>query len=300
MTSPACTDSAVEFRCGENRLWGVLSRPADGPEHATGVLIVVGGPQYRVGSQRQFVLLARRLAAAGFPTLRFDCGGMGDSDGPLRTFEQVQPDVDAAMQALRRHCSGVQRIVLWGLCDGASAALMQLPTRADIAGLVIVNPWVRSEASLAAATVKHYYARRFVDPAFWSKLLHGGFDWRGSAAGLWKALRQAGMARRRSAHDTTQARAPFQTRMARGLAGFGGRVLLVIAGEDLTAREFLQVAATAPDWRGLLERPLLERVDVPGADHTFSCRAWREKLEEATLAWLCRLGDASASTRSST
>ncbi len=60
--------------------------PQPGPDDAVpcarlGVLIVVGGPQYRVGSHRQFVLLARALAARGFAAMRFDCTGMGDSDG---------------------------------------------------------------------------------------------------------------------------------------------------------------------------------------------------------------------------
>ncbi|KAB8057318.1 hydrolase 1, exosortase A system-associated, partial [Janthinobacterium violaceinigrum] len=59
------------------RLVGILSLPAaPGPR---GVLIVTGGPQYRVGSHRQFVLLARALAAQGVPVLRFDLRGMGDS-----------------------------------------------------------------------------------------------------------------------------------------------------------------------------------------------------------------------------
>ncbi|HBZ05431.1 MAG TPA: hydrolase 1, exosortase A system-associated, partial [Massilia sp.] len=44
-------------------LYGIVSLPA--APHPRGVLIVVGGPQYRAGSHRQFTLLARDLAAAG-------------------------------------------------------------------------------------------------------------------------------------------------------------------------------------------------------------------------------------------
>ena len=36
------------------------------PRLASAVLVIVGGPQYRAGAHRQFVQLARRLAAAGF------------------------------------------------------------------------------------------------------------------------------------------------------------------------------------------------------------------------------------------
>lgn len=54
-----------------------------------GLLMVVGGPQYRVGSHRQFVLLARDLAAAGIPVFPFDYRGMGDSTGQARDFEGI-------------------------------------------------------------------------------------------------------------------------------------------------------------------------------------------------------------------
>ncbi|MCK7493609.1 MAG: hydrolase 1, exosortase A system-associated [Comamonadaceae bacterium] len=129
---------------------------------ATGVVVVVGGPQVRAGGHRQFVHLARTLAAAGHPVLRFDVRGMGDSSGALRGFEQITPDIGAAVDALLQRAPGVRRVVLWGLCDGASAALLYLHERRDprVRGVCLLNPWVRSEASLARTHVKHYYTRR--------------------------------------------------------------------------------------------------------------------------------------------
>ena len=58
---------------------------------SVGVVIVVGGAQYRVGSHRQFVGLARHLAAHGHPVLRFDFPGMGDSPGDWVGFESTAP-----------------------------------------------------------------------------------------------------------------------------------------------------------------------------------------------------------------
>ena len=69
----------LSFACQDCRLYGVLHRPRS--RGRSGVLIVVGGPQYRVGSHRQFVLLARFLAGRSIPVLRFDYRGMGDSEG---------------------------------------------------------------------------------------------------------------------------------------------------------------------------------------------------------------------------
>lgn len=74
----------LTFDCGGATLVGILEipqRPA-----RVGVVVVVGGPQYRVGSHRQFVLFGRALAHAGYPVLRFDCTGMGDSGGEARAY----------------------------------------------------------------------------------------------------------------------------------------------------------------------------------------------------------------------
>jgi len=46
---------------------------------AIGMVIIVGGPQYRVGNHRKFIELARFLSNNGVSSLRFDYRGMGDS-----------------------------------------------------------------------------------------------------------------------------------------------------------------------------------------------------------------------------
>ena len=176
MTSPATTpaaagqDKALRFVCEGEPLIGILHQPNPArPAQRLGVLIVVGGPQVRVGSHRQFVQVARALADDGYPVLRFDVRGMGDSAGAQRSFEQLTPDIGAAVDELLRQCPQLQQVVLWGLCDGASASLLYLAERqgdARIAGLCVLNPWVRSELSLARTQVQHYYTRRLVDPAF--------------------------------------------------------------------------------------------------------------------------------------
>ena len=73
--------------CGGERMLGILALPAVPAD--IGIVLVVGGPQTRVGSHRQFVLLSRCLAAAGYAVLRFDYRGMGDSSGEQRGFERL-------------------------------------------------------------------------------------------------------------------------------------------------------------------------------------------------------------------
>jgi uncharacterized protein len=278
------SDQPVVMSCAGETLLGVISQPK---EPATlGLVMVVGGPQYRVGSHRQFVLLARCLASAGFPVLRFDHRGMGDSSGERMPFDGIEEDIGVALDTLQRQCPSVQRVVLWGLCDGASAALLYSGQRHDarLAGLCLLNPWVRSEATLARTHIKHYYTSRLLEGAFWRQLWRGEYEWRASLSSLWQNLRAL-----RSESAPPVPESSFQQRMALALHHFPGQVLLLLSARDYTAKEFLECAQSDPAWRGLLQCPTLRRVDVADADHTFSRAIWRAAAEQSVLDWMRRL-----------
>jgi uncharacterized protein len=280
--SPAFVDEAVTFDCAGERLVGVVSRP-QGRGAAVGAVIVVGGPQYRAGSHRQFVQWSRALAAAGTPTLRFDARGMGDSSGELRPFTALTDDIGAAIDALRAACPQVERVVLCGLCDGASAALLYLQERRDlrVAGLVLLNPWTRSEQTQARTLVKHYYLQRLASRAFWVKLLRGQVALK-AVRDLAGRLSEARGARRPDAQR-------YQDRMLAGLQALPGPVLLALCGEDYTAKEFLEQVAADAAWSAALRRPQVKRLDLPGADHTLSNAEHRRRFEAACLAWFAAI-----------
>jgi uncharacterized protein len=283
----AWRESVLPIRCHGHVLPGILAEPAGPfpPTSPLAMIVVVGGPQYRAGSHRHFVGLSRHVAAAGIPVLRFDVRGMGDAEGDRRSFEDLDEDIGAALDALLARQPPGTRAVLWGLCDGASASLLYLDRRRDprVAGLVLLNPWVRSEATLARTQVKHYYAQRLLQPAFWSKLLCGGVGL-GALSGLWHSVRVAGLGG--TASPATEAAMTFQQRMARQWRRFDGHILLLLSGNDYTAREFEEAVDTDPAWRGAMQRDRLKRVDLPGADHTLSDAAGRLGCEAATLQWL--------------
>jgi len=272
------------FECQGERLVGILALPENAARVA--VVVIVGGPQYRAGSHRQFVKLARRLAAGGFATMRFDYRGMGDSTGAARTFEECSPDIAAAIDAVRANCSAVESVVLWGLCDAASAALDYWHSARDprVLAMTLLNPWVRSEATLAKAHLKHYYAQRLVSKEFWAKLFSGGLAPTEALAAFARNLARTFS---RVQRDSSHAKEAFQERMAAALRAFPGPVLLILSGDDLTAKEFLEYAEGHPGWGGLLKRPALERHDLPAADHTFSNEEAADEVEACTLSWLC-------------
>ncbi|MDQ3185278.1 MAG: hydrolase 1, exosortase A system-associated, partial [Pseudomonadota bacterium] len=168
-------ERALAFPCDDSWLYGILSLPEQAAHR--GVLIVVGGPQYRVGSHRQFTLLARQLAAQGVPALRFDYRGMGDSEGAARTFEDLEDDLRCAIDGFLDEVPCLNEIVIWGLCDAASAALFYAYQDQRVTGLVLLNPWVRTDEGVANAYLKHYYTTRLFEPQLWSKVWQGHFDY---------------------------------------------------------------------------------------------------------------------------
>lgn len=275
------TEEATLFACAGDALVGVLAKP-ESPAR-TGVIVIVGGPQYRVGSHRQFVLLSRALATEGYAVLRFDYRGMGDSEGQARDFQAVSADISGAIDELHQKLPTVTRVVLWGLCDGASAALMYCEETHDprVSGLCLLNPWVRSEASLARTQVKHYYTGRLLQKEFWAKLLRGEVAFK-ALTELMQTIGASASAPRRSA--TVQP--TFQQRMAGGWNSFSGNILLLLSGDDFTAKEFLECARNDVVWKNALNNPRLLRHDLPGVDHTFSSVASRAMVDKLTLAWL--------------
>jgi exosortase A-associated hydrolase 1 len=276
-------ERALTYRCVSEHVVGVLSEPVSPAD--TGVVILVGGPQYRAGSHRQFVLLARSLAAAGFAVLRFDFRGMGDSEGAQRSFESLGDDVAAAVSALAAEVPLVKQVVLWGLCDGASASLLYVEGTTDprVAGLALVNPWVRSEASLARAHVKHYYRQRLLQRGFWVKLLTGGVA-AGALVSLWRNVRSTLAP---SGRGSAAART-YQQRMADGCSKFCGPKLLMLSANDLTAQEFSGALATDPVWHSATAAGPIERVELQGADHTMSDPLSQRQMEDITAAWMVR------------
>lgn len=275
-------ETPIRFTCGQDSLLGIVHGAESG--NTTGVLIVVGGPQYRVGSHRQFLLLARDLAAAGIPAMRFDYRGMGDSDGEFLGFENVSDDIRSAIDALLATEPGLERIVLWGLCDAASAIMFYAAHDPRVAGIVALNPWVRTETGHARAQIRHYYVRRLFERSFWRKLFKGEVNVGNSLGSLGSASRTA-----MSANRADDEGMPLPDRMAAGIEAFAGPVLLIISGKDLTAREFDDAARASPKWRDLLAERRVTRHNLREADHTFSRREWQSGVSDLTREWVAGL-----------
>jgi exosortase A-associated hydrolase 1 len=251
-----------------------------------GVLIVVGGPQYRVGSHRQFVLMARRFANAGIPVLRFDYRGMGDSAGAVRSFEEVDDDIHAAIGRFHVAQPALKKVVLLGLCDAASANLMYAAKDERVHGLVMMNPWVRTEQGEAKAYLKHYYLQRLLQKSFWRKLFTGKFEVMQSGRQFVKSLRDSRASKEGAGAEPSEESRFFIDRMLSGFVAFQHPVLILISGRDLTAQEFVSLCKQNKAWKTCVAQAAVETHQLPDADHTMSSRPQLDEASTYVLGWI--------------
>lgn len=277
----AYREQGVVFECGENRLVGIVASPVVHTD--IGVLILVGGPQYRVGSHRQFTLLARSLAEAGIASLRFDFTGMGDSEGAKREFDRTEEDIEAAIDALVAAAPTIRRVVLWGLCDAASSAMMFGYRDPRVTGMILLNPWVHSGTYSPQVKLAHYYRPSLGRKEQWRRLLQGQIRleaFKELAADTLALLKRSTKASRQADGRT------FIEKMLYGLQQFRHDTLIVLSDADLTAREFSTLIARDSLWNAAMSRPAIAIHTVTDADHTFSQKSWKDEVSRMTIEWV--------------
>ncbi|HMO46583.1 MAG TPA: hydrolase 1, exosortase A system-associated [Rubrivivax sp.] len=286
----AATEQPLTFDCRGEQLVGVLHR-APVPARRGAIIVIAGGPQYRAGAHRQFVQLARRLAAEGCAVLRFDQRGMGDSTGTYQGFEHIGDDIAAAIDALRSACPEMQRLLLVGECNSASDILFYAWRDRRVTEVALTNPWVRTPEGQAQVIVKTYYLDRLRSREFWALVFSGKFELRRSLRSLAEVLRDYWRGRRMLSRSGSAPQDAFDTlplplRTAEGLRRFGGPALVLMSGHDYIAREFDEITRITPAWSGLLDSGQVRRVDIDGADHTFSKQVWKTAMVEAIVDWM--------------
>ncbi|OYX65023.1 MAG: hydrolase 1, exosortase A system-associated [Sphingomonadales bacterium 32-64-17] len=219
-----------------------------------GLLIVSGGNETRAGAFSGQARLAARISEAGYPVLRFDRRGVGDSTGDNLGFTGSAPDIATALRAFAAAHPGLRRVVAFGNCDAASALMLGAGAGCD--GLVLANPWTfEGEAAddasaMPAEAIRARYAACLKDPREWLRLVSGGVDLRKLARGL------------RGSLSKPAPPSSLAEDMRKGLHRFTGNTRILLATRDRTAQVFAAV------WDQTDPR-LIRR---EGADHAFSGR----------------------------
>jgi pimeloyl-ACP methyl ester carboxylesterase len=141
------------------RLYGVYHRPGErtgATARSSGIVICGPIRDEYVASHRAIRQLALVLSDAGFPVLRFDYYGAGDSAG---SSEEGAPDrwvsdISLAATELQK-LAGVASVHLVGLRLGGNFALVHARRSDDVAGVVLWNPVVSGDAYLAELVEEH-------------------------------------------------------------------------------------------------------------------------------------------------
>ena len=226
----------LSFDCSGDTLVGSL----DAADAVTGLLIVTGGNELRCGPYGSHAELADKIAGAGFPVLRFDRRGVGDSSGDNLGFAASADDIAAAIAAFRAARPRLKRIVAYGNCDAASALMLAQGQGCDV--LVLANPWTfepmsepdsparivgEQQPQMTPQAIRAHYLRRLADPRALLRLLTGKVKVRQLAGSVAAAARPAP-----PPSNLAQA-------MAAGLTQFSGPATLLISEHDRTGQEFL-------------------------------------------------------------
>jgi len=285
------TERAVVFSCEKSALVGIVHEP-EVPGILGVVIIVAGGPQYRVGAHRQFVLLARKLASEGVPVIRFDHRGTGDSDGNYHGFNDMGSDIRKAVDLLFKEFSGLEKVALWGECESASAAAYYGYTDNRVHGLFLVNPWVRTDAGLAKTYLKHHYRNRFFDPRFWRKVRAGRFSLAKSLGSMTQLILQVVKDRGKNVFnaptktEVNLSELPLTQRLEKSLLRFNGGMFVVTSGRDHIAQEYRDFVDTSLLLKKHMQSHNVVVKEIADADHTFSRAEWRRELFDLTQLWL--------------
>lgn len=261
------------------------------------IVMINGGAQTRTGSHRMQQQLACHWQKAGFASLRFDFPGFGDAQGQpadFRAHARYLSELPSQLETL----FGRQRpVVLFGLCDGATAALIASQALKPKA-LLLLNPWCRLQQNHATTMLRFYYLQRIFSADFWHKLLSGRLDIAGSLQAF-RQLLQTSLKRAtaidhsdkpitQAEQDSALALTPDQAVQTAIKIWLGLRVPLhlTLSGSDLTAAEcsqLLQRTELRKIWHNI------KRLEIPGANHTLSGEGHLEELMKDSVDFLRQL-----------
>lgn len=264
-------ERAVTFGPG-GCLLGVLCEPDAGKarEGAPAMIVWNVGINHHVGPFRFYVELARKLAHAGFTTLRFDASGLGDS-GVRREAasdkERTALDLRDAMALLEARTQA-RRFVLTGFCssvDPAHAMAMQEPR---VAGVVYIEGY-----TYPTRGTRLRYPLRLLSAIRWRRYLQRRFGNKG-------AVRATSEREQIFIRDI-----PTREGFSKDLHALAARsvrtLFLYVGGDSGYSHRDQAFEMFGEDLRGKLDVEFF-----PEADHTFFRTGDRTRALDRIAAWM--------------
>jgi alpha/beta superfamily hydrolase len=144
------TRTPFYFGSAEKQLYGCYHAPQTAFAKDCGIVLCYPMGNEYIKSHRTYLQLAARLSKAGFPVIRFDYYGTGDSSGGCEqgNIGQWIADISEAVEELKRR-SGLSKACLVGLRLGGSLSMIVGAQRSDIDSLVLWEPIVHGETYIS-------------------------------------------------------------------------------------------------------------------------------------------------------
>jgi alpha/beta superfamily hydrolase len=293
------------------RLFGILHQPHRVRDAGVAILLLSPGVKMRVAPHRMYNKMAARFVELGYPVLRFDFHGLGDSEGDAP--ETVLADLYGATQVGRyvadtvsamdwmQRTYGTSRFIAAGLCGGALTGLLTAERDARITHLLGLSIPVTLDGSNIDATrymtTEHLASTRMgylrkLRPSNWRswiRLLTLQSDYRMIMRSLMKPLRaRAGQAAPEPAAVPADNTNPCFAPAFRRMVSSSRRVLLIFAEADRLFWEFenkfmqRQAGVLAP-YADCFEVHVTKQ-----ANHIFSFGEWQQDMMDQCCRWLER------------
>ena len=288
------------------RLFGILHEPVNRRSDLAFILLSPG-VKMRVGPGRLYLRLTELLVELGVPVLRFDCHGLGDSEGTLPeeqlrdVYGQIEVGrfVDDTIDAMNwmQERTGMSRFILSGLCGGAITGLLAGARDARVAGLLALGltPLIASQTADPARymttgqldSIGRTYLQKLLRPQAWLRVLTLQTDFRllqRSLAILAFGKKPAPAAAAVAADNASPLFPPaFFNMLTRSRP-----MLLIFGGSDRLGWEFDEKFVSRYAERLAPLQHAYAVHTIAQANHVLSFREWQDEMVSLSRAWLKR------------
>lgn len=292
------------------RLCGILHMPEVARARPVAIMLLSPGVKMRVGPHRLYNKMTERFLRLGFPVLRFDYHGLGDSEGELpervlaEVYNTIQsgryvPDTIDAMNWMQRE-HGISRFIASGLCGGAISGLLTAEADPRIEGLLSLGIPVSFEGSeehwgryITRGQLKALstgYLRRLTQPRAWFRFLTFQSDYRVMV----RSMRQRFSSQpSRPAVVPAPDAPPSNVNPKFGPAFFSmlersRPMLLLFGGADRWIWEFEEKFEGPNAARLQPYRSRYHKQSIESANHIVSDEGWLAQVLDASEAWLLK------------
>jgi pimeloyl-ACP methyl ester carboxylesterase len=296
-------EKAVQFG-SFHTLIGVISEPdLPGDKQLPVVILINAGLIHRVGPNRVYVKLARKLANQGLIVLRFDLSGVGDSLPRPDHMPVEQFTIDDVVQAMDflNSTYACERFVLIGHCAGAYHSIRTAAQDSRVTGVVMINPdggeaeWVDYDRKrkLARYYENYYLKTTLADPNRWKRFINGQVSYRNVVNNILRNViwsRMSGIIFRLKQRFSTPTPSPTDGKLysieaiLTKLTDLNIQMMLIYS-ENSTGLERFESIPKKIISRLKTSGKLVLSV-IPGADHIFSPLTTQAQLLATIQQWL--------------